>query len=172
MTLDTDVGDHKSQQLESFAKLARHYCSLLLLSGQQWNAGSLVEIRDAVARLYAEGSALPSLLNISLSTDPDELSRLDDASEAEGLESSLRSHLHELDRYREVFDPLEDREIVVGSLSRDLIEIYTDLKDGLHLLETGSSMDEVLWSWKFSFVHHWGRHALMALRTMHEGVLS
>lgn len=42
------------------------------------------------------------------------------------------------------------------------VDIYGDLAEGLAIFDAGRS-DEALWSWRFSFGAHWGRHAVEAL---------
>ena len=69
------------------------------------------------------------------------------------------------DSYWEVFDPYADEESVVGSLSDDFLDIYRDLKRGLVAFDAGHEQDAV-WEWRFHFDHHWGEHAVDALRAL------
>jgi hypothetical protein len=84
---------------------------------------------------------------------------------------TLAARFGERDSYREIFDPADvaDREPVEGSLSRDLTEIYQDLRAALALEEPSRSIApaDILWDWRFGFTSHWGRHTASALRVVH-----
>lgn len=74
------------------------------------------------------------------------------------------------DLYWQVFDPYEDgAEPSVGSLTDDVLDIYSDVKTGLLIYERGSEDDRVdaVWHWKFDFQAHWGDHLVDALRALH-----
>jgi hypothetical protein len=60
------------------------------------------------------------------------------------------------------------QEPLAGILSDDLADIWLDIKRGLQTLELNpeASLSDVLWSWKFSFETHWGRHAVSAMATL------
>lgn len=74
-----------------------------------------------------------------------------------------------LDTYREIYDPLADKEPVEGSLRDDLLDIYRDLKEGLLLFDSPDEADRqtAVWTWKLNFMLHWGEHATGALRVLH-----
>ena len=50
---------------------------------------------------------------------------------------------------------------------RDLVSIYSDVEDGLHLLAKGSSEGEAIHTWHWGFWNHSGEHAVNALRIVH-----
>ncbi|MFK7992281.1 MAG: DUF5063 domain-containing protein [Sandaracinaceae bacterium] len=70
------------------------------------------------------------------------------------------------DLYWEVFNPYVDEERVAGSLSDDFFDIYRDLRRGLVAFDKGRHQ-KALWDWRFHFDHHWGDHAVDALRALH-----
>ncbi len=73
----------------------------------------------------------------------------------------------DLIHYSFVFHPLEPNEKPVGSsLAEDLASIYEDLYEGVELLAAGGAVEDVIWSWRFNFQSHWGRHALGALQAL------
>lgn len=72
----------------------------------------------------------------------------------------------ELDLYWETFDPYTDGEPVAGSLTDDVVDVYRDLRRGLAWWERGEKV-EAIWEWRFSFLSHWGTHAIDALRALH-----
>jgi len=75
------------------------------------------------------------------------------------------------DHYWEVFDPYVNEPPVGPSLSDDLLDVYKDLLPGLVLRDAGHAV-EALWEWRFRFDHHWGDHAIDALRALHYAITS
>ncbi len=75
----------------------------------------------------------------------------------------------ELDFYREIFDAYAEDEPVVGSLSDDVRDVYSDLMQGLAIFERGQPADlrAAAWTWRESFYGHWGEHATSALRALY-----
>lgn len=74
--------------------------------------------------------------------------------------------------YQEVYDPINDKEDekpVQGWLVDDFADIYRDLKINLEKikLETDEAIEDALWDLKWSFLHHWGRHCISAIRALH-----
>jgi hypothetical protein len=68
--------------------------------------------------------------------------------------------------YSEIYNPLPvpaDGEPVVGNLADDLADVYRDVVTGLRLHEAGREND-ALWHWTFNLRHHWGEHAISAIR--------
>lgn len=85
--------------------------------------------------------------------------------EVEGVKAP-KFDLDAVDFYYEVFDPFIRDELVVGSLSDDLGDIYEDLREGIDLLDSGHACDAI-WHWRFHYDNHWGDHAVDALRALH-----
>lgn len=69
--------------------------------------------------------------------------------------------------YSEVFDPQGPAEIVVASLTDDILDIHRDLKRGLARIAAGEAERAAVWEWRFSFDAHWGHHAVGALGALH-----
>lgn len=60
-------------------------------------------------------------------------------------------------------------EVDVRNLADDLADIWRDLKAGLVALEVGSvTLSGAYWQWGSSFTSHWGRHAVEAVRALHD----
>jgi hypothetical protein len=55
-------------------------------------------------------------------------------------------------------------------LDDDLADIYGELLHGLQLyaLDSPDAKAEAVWTWRFGYEGHWGRHLFRALRTVHE----
>lgn len=54
----------------------------------------------------------------------------------------------------------------------DLRDIYLDLRRGLDFYNSNADCGrrEALWTWKFLFYTHWGKHAAHALGVLHERI--
>jgi hypothetical protein len=123
---------------------------------------------DILPPLYHAASRLPE-------------TELDDDDDPEGREltheqwaqifNELLGLLGEDHAYREVFDPTarDVEESLLGSLADDLADIYRDLRDNLNSwAEQGDrSPSHVLWLARFHWLHHWGCHAVDAIRYLH-----
>ena len=59
----------------------------------------------------------------------------------------------------------DNRDSRGGWLTDDLFDIWSDLKDGLLLLDAGAKETDVVWEWRFLFWAHWGGHAVGAPST-------
>ena len=70
--------------------------------------------------------------------------------------------------YWGVFESGEKEEPVQGSLACDISEIYSDIKEALELASRDVAGSDVLWDIRESFRHHWGRHAMSALKVIHD----
>lgn len=66
-------------------------------------------------------------------------------------------------KYHLVFNALDDAKPVpvTTNIQDDLADIYIDLEDGIEIANTGFEND-ALWTWRFSYYSHWGRHAVHA----------
>ena len=64
-------------------------------------------------------------------------------------------------------EPDEARAFMVWD---DLGDLYSDLKRGILLWETGidAAREDAMWEWWFHFQGHWGEHLYRALQTVHE----
>jgi|LSQX01.2.fsa_nt_gb hypothetical protein len=175
--------DHPS--LHQFAKTAEEFCGLIKNRRNTRKEVFFQKIHLVLARLYAEGLALPST---DLLWNPDD-EQSDDYEEAEDRELAARprkrdadsfydwgdtfegmqSYLGESNFYRLVFDPwraMEEQPEVTAGLHDDLVDISGHMMAGLlkwRRGETGSA----LWEWRFFLENHWGYHALGALRALH-----
>jgi Domain of unknown function (DUF5063) len=152
---------NQDEAIRDFASLARDYCSWCEGPRSPDPEQLLREATRHVARLYAAALELPV---VEFSDHPDRPAMGQDAWNV--MFKSFGSF--PFNYYREVFDPsIEDSdEPVVGDVADDLTDIYSDLTEGLWLLDHGHALAAV-WTWKFTFDAHWGRHAVSALRALH-----
>lgn len=136
-----------------FVRVAKDFCDFVETASAMSLSERLQVGRRRLAELVAAGSALPLAEAMS-----DEI-LLTDAAPASW--PGFGRH----DIYWEIFDPYVDEERVAGSLSDDFLEIYCDLKRGLTSFDAGGHED-AFWEWRFHFDHHWGEHAVDALRAL------
>jgi hypothetical protein len=148
----------------AFAEIARGFCAWCESS----TLGAQPE-RDAsiwLARLHAAALVLPDVG----CDNEDGLPNLPEG----GLAQATANLAHFVGwYYREFFDPdpsLDD-EAVMGDIGDDLLDIYSDVKAGLVLMDQGKRT-EALWHWAFLHRIHWGRHAVGALFALHCLVIS
>lgn len=67
-------------------------------------------------------------------------------------------------------DPAVDDSPTMGDVFNDLVDIWLDLKCALLAWDDGH-YEEAAWEWRFSLNHHWGIHAVDALRQLHGWIL-
>jgi hypothetical protein len=90
------------------------------------------------------------------------------------LYTHLKHTLGEQARYNAHFAPTVAKatdDPSEGDLADDLADIYRDLRPGLSAWNTGDDryLGDVLYQWvHYGYVHHWGRHAVNAMRALHE----
>ena len=141
-------------ELRAFVGAAKDFCEFVeTASTVESISEKLHSGRHRLAKLLAAGSALPL---VEPTTDED---RIWDGALPEW--PGFGAH----DVYWEVFDPYSDEERVAGSLSDDFLDIYRDIKRGLVAFDEGQHQDAV-WEWRLHFDHHWGEHAVDALRAL------
>ena len=68
--------------------------------------------------------------------------------------------------YWMVSDPNVLEEPVCGSLVDDLADIASDLQRGIEEYDRGK-VGNAAFEWSFGFRHHWGDHAVDAIRYLH-----
>lgn len=62
----------------------------------------------------------------------------------------------------------ETQEVMTGSVSDDLADIWRDLKDALEADRQGAPWQEVVWQTRFDLQTHWGKHAVDVLRALQD----
>ena len=140
-------------EVRAFVAAVNDFCEFVDTASSIKDISTRLRIgRDCLAKLVATGCALPL---VAPTTDK----LLGDRRPSNW--PGFGPH----DLYWEVFDPYVDEERVAGSLSDDFLDIYQDLKRGLVAFDKGQHQAAV-WEWRFHFDHHWGEHAVDALRAL------
>ncbi len=136
-----------------FAQTAQSFCALLSNLADIPEAQRSIELTGQLAGLLAVAERLPK----HVETDDDDI-------DIPLSKPPVFDH-GTYDMYYEVFDPFVEDELVIGSLTDDLGDIYVDLAEGLDYHRLGRHAD-ALWSWRLSFDTHWGDHLVDALRAL------
>jgi hypothetical protein len=79
---------------------------------------------------------------------------------------TLTDLLGDYNRYKEVYDPLCDVDLIEPTLSDDLADIFLDLQSPWEDFQRGNKEDAI-WSWRFSIRGHCGDHIVDSLRVIH-----
>ncbi len=131
--------DDYTNVAKRFARVAGRYCGIVDAAARLEKEQILLRIYRILPELIGEAILLPD-------TDPFEREKedgTDDLSpraappmrigekEWEDIYHLLKKKLGDADLYWTVFDPTKDNEIIHGTLSDDIADIYRDLKGGL-----------------------------------------
>lgn len=148
--------EYWTPEVAAFVDQARQFCDFVEKAGGYSLDKRLSGARQRLLELYETGSALPHVEPL------------------EGIEAGPSPEppsgwvgFEKFETYWEVFDPYEASAPVGGSLSDDLLDVYGDLHRGLALWDREISKSAAIWEWRFHFDHHWGDHAIDALRALH-----
>ncbi len=119
--------------------------------------------------LYLKGHQLEQI-DLKYSNADTELEKSDDEY-FKSQNQALIALLGQEAFYSEIFDPINDKEEkpVQGWLVDDFADIYRDLKIELEKMKIGTdeAIEDAMWQMKWSFLHHWGRHCVGAIRALH-----
>ncbi|MEW5847984.1 MAG: DUF5063 domain-containing protein [Myxococcota bacterium] len=138
-----------------FVELARMYCAFVEKAHTAAPAALLRDTARHLASLYAAALQLPDLGSSDDADPPD-------------VPTPRWPGFAEHETYWEIFDPAKEDKAVVGSLTDDVMDVYSDVKSGLLLLEDRkpSAVANAVWHWRFTLATHWGDHAVDALRAL------
>lgn len=117
----------------------------------------------AVSDVLARGARLGAMVDVvpaerfepDLGPDPD----------LDPLRAALENVLDGIDDYSEVDDPVLGGELVVSTVSGDLVLIAGALAQGLRHYEAGQVI-EALWWWQYSYLSSWGERGSAVLRVL------
>jgi hypothetical protein len=156
----------------AFVNTAARYCLLLehpVRDRDLW----LADLLTTLAAVYA---AAPHLRDLPLPEQGDQLPQTFRLTNDEwtALYTHLRHTLGGDAAYSAHFHPLTPSdgppEPGTGDLADDLADIYRDLKPGLTAwaTENDAFLEDALYQWAhYGHAHHWGRHAVNAMRALH-----
>lgn len=162
----------QNTEVVAFVGAARTFCGHLEAippDRQVW----MKRLLESLAQLYAAAHRLPDL---EWKEDGDRVPKTFrmDHEQWRALAETLRSALGEREGYWHHFDPTlqgPDKEPEsLGLLWDDLADIYRDVRPGLHVWDSGEDqlLPAAVFEWKWpGFYHHWGLHAVDAIRALH-----
>jgi hypothetical protein len=158
-----------------FAGIANRFCSVVDSAPKIERADLLFQIYRILPKVIDEAISVPDVTPSDSNDGIDGTSQVpvrtkhrQSLEEWSQLYNLLKEKLVDWDSYRQVFDPTRDNEAIFGTLADDLADIYRNLKEGIVASESHRARPEdVIWSWRFSFYSHWGKHAMDALLAIH-----
>lgn len=155
----------QSDSVGAFVETVTEYCALVEDVGSLQSAAFARRVAALLAQLYQAAIILPDL---GIGREDDSRDVLP-AHQAEGVKESIAAAFGKSDVYWHLYSPYEVEAPVASSLGDDLAGIYRELKAGIAVYSRGASEDtaQAVWEWRFGFQHHWGRHAVNALRAIH-----
>ena len=156
VVIRSGAGDVTASEVASFVVLAQRFCEFVEGAADLPMNQRLAMARNHLLDLYIAGTRLPFV-------EPPEAVNAGPSPES----PKEWPGFEKLDMYWEIFDPYEEGEPVVGSLSDDVLDVYRDLRRGLALWNSPAPNTAAIWEWRFHFDAHWGDHAIDALRALH-----
>lgn len=153
---------------KEFSFVASQFCAVVDSAPSLDRVEFLSRIYEVLPRLIHQGIVLPAVSPSDVD-DREEIKRTRVKQEEWGqLYDSLKEKLGDWNLYWQVFDPTKDSEAIYGSLADDISDIYRDIKEGLGIQDPDLALQrDTVWSWRFGYYSHWGRHAINALYTAH-----
>ena len=148
-------------QIDSFATIARAYCDWAEVPSHVPAEAEVTIALSLLGSLYIAALSLPE-------GEPGE-GEIESTSNDEWRGIYLRFGALPIDRYFEVFNPLEEppnNEPLSTSLGDDLADIHRDPRRGFVRYERGEKL-AAAWEWSFHFRAHWGHHLVGALSALH-----
>ncbi len=140
-------------ELQSFYQTASDFCKFVQEKIQ--SEETLDTLISFLMRLYLSAMALPQL---ELEEEPPQLRQM--------AHSDIRFQKNVPTCYRELFDPFEEEPPIFCDLKDDLVDIVSDLQEGIAVYESGL-VGRAAFIWRFSSEFHWGNHAVDAIRALH-----
>lgn len=147
--------------VDRFVACARQFCTWA--EGEPGRSKTCDEVHlilRLLVDLYSAALALPE------GEAPDD--EAVDTTHEEWLRIYQRCASLPVDRYREVFNPLDDAGIepVSATIGDDLADIHRDIRRGFHWYQQ-LRPENAAWEWAFHFRAHWGHHATAAIYALH-----
>jgi hypothetical protein len=148
------------ESLERFVVCARDFCTWAENEPSRETRNEVHFVLQLLGQLYSAALALPE------GEAPDDEGA--DTTHEEWLRIYQRCASLPVDRYHEVFNPLDDADTapVSATIGDDLADIHRDIRRGFHWYQQ-SRLENATWMWAFHFRAHWGHHATAALYALH-----
>ena len=158
------MGDNLVLELRRFRQAATNFIETVDLSSSLEREAFLSSVSCCLAELYSSALYLPAVAPETAEVDETPFP----TEQWAGLFQSIKEKIGPLDAYWVIFDSTEKDAPAQGSLAGDISEIYYDLRQDLQLEEKGTPHADLMWELRESFRHHWGRHAIGALKAIYD----
>ena len=140
--------------VDSFYQAATGFCKFI--RQYEISLETVDHLMSLLMTLYIKALALPNI-------EPETLGH--------AYEPNTEAYQIRIDRqipsvYWMLFDPLEDKDLVAGSISDDLSDILHDLQYGIKEYEAGR-IGNAVFEWRFGLDNHWGSHAVDLIKFLH-----
>ena len=158
------MDDNRGLGLHRFRVAATHFIETVDSSPRLERGIFLSSVSRCLAELYSSALDLPAV-------EPDTAAAGETpfpTAQWAGLFQSIKEKIGPLDAYWTVFDSTEKEAPAEGSLAGDISEIYYDLRQHFQLEAKGIPHADFMWELRESFREHWGRHAIEALKAIHD----
>ncbi len=151
--------------IAKFQRVAGQFCDLIERSSSFSRADFVKLVHGLLVDLYRMGALLPHVEPDSDDASQDRISH----DQWSKIRKEIGEKLQDVDVYWMVFDPADpaDKEAIQNTLSNDLADIYRDLRGTRPASESDPLSNDALWSLRFDYEYHWGRHAASALTAIH-----
>lgn len=147
----------ETTEFKAFIKSVNEYLSLI----------EDIDKIQAYELLFRSVVILPIVYSLGMMLpDVDPSTNEPERYDGKSMMGAILEKIGKYDNYSEIFDPIFENEIVVGSLSDDLADIYADLKGPMISFDSGRENDAI-WQWKFNLKTHCGDHLVDSLRVIH-----
>ncbi len=142
---------------EEFVAFVKEYIALIEGAADLWGGALLSRVSVLLPHIYALGMTIPDL-------EPE--TEFPISYVGPEVPATLLEKLEKYDSYYETLDPVTGKDVVVGSLSDDLADIYEGLKGPLDAYREDRQKD-ALWQWRFNLRGRCGDQLVNALRAVH-----
>ena len=157
------MGDNLGLTLQRFRAAATNFIETVDSLPNLERETFLSSVNRCLAELYSSALHLPLVEPETATVDE----TLFPTAQWAGLLQAIKDKIGPQDAYWAVFDSTENEVPTQGSLAGDISEIYYDLKQDFQLEQKGVPDADLMWELRESFREHWGRHAIEALKAIH-----
>ncbi len=159
-------------QVQAFVAAGHAFASLIASAEAKTRTAWLPALLSSTLSLYAAGLALPDVAIAEADFDTLEtfaVSREEWEERYRRLGETLGADRWYAAPASRIGGPTAASERAVGDLADDLTDIYRDVMPGLRCWDTNgeAGLARVVWEWRFSFLTHWGQHAVAILWIVH-----
>lgn len=162
--IDDDTPADLREVADQVARQARAFLSTTTEVAANANPDAAISLLLlAVSDVLSAGARLGAIVDVVPAErfEPD----VGPDADLDPMRAALENILDGIDDYSEVDDPVLGGEVVVSSVSGDLVLIAGSLAQGLRHYDEGQVI-EALWWWQYSYLSNWGERGAAVLRVL------